>query len=287
MGCACGPLSPAQLPAAAAAAAAPPTSTRFLTLRPRFLASAAPDRRQRRSSLLPPCSSIRGPNFPFPSLFLRNTSPSASHFPHLPLPPPDYGGAGNHNNSSNNNNGGSSGGAGWGNSFDSDGTGSLLFVCSRAFANDDLTIHSSLKRFFFFLFASTCSFGLFQLASAQAITSNSADDNEKEELEVVWEVRGGKWIKLIADHFRDAFVVSSGKSSSSSDGGNGADGQLPFGIVSDLWMQCRDLVLGLMLPEGFPHSVTSDYLEYSLWRGVQGVAAQISGVLATQVLVSL
>ncbi|PSR91360.1 Protein root UVB sensitive 1 like [Actinidia chinensis var. chinensis] len=279
MGGACGPLLPAQLPAAA-----PPTTTRFLSLRPRFLASAAPDRPQRQSSLLPPCSSIRGPNFPFPSLFLRNTSPSASHFPLLPLPPLEYGGAGNHNNSSNNNNGGSSGGAGWGNSFDPDGTGSLLFVCSRAFSNDDLPIHSSLKQFFLFLFASACSFGLFQLSSAQAITSNSADDNEKEELEVVWEVRRGKWIKLIADHFRDAFVVSSGKSSSSSEGGNGTDGQLPLSIVSDLWMQCRDLVLRLMLPEGFPHSVTSDYLEYSLWRGVQGVAAQISGVLATQSL---
>ncbi|KAI3789152.1 hypothetical protein L2E82_01940 [Cichorium intybus] len=40
----------------------------------------------------------------------------------------------------------------------------------------------------------------------------------------------------------------------------------------------------LMLPEGFPNSVTSDYLEYSLWRGVQGIAAQVSGVLATQSL---
>ncbi|KAF7126389.1 hypothetical protein RHSIM_Rhsim11G0035000 [Rhododendron simsii] len=39
-----------------------------------------------------------------------------------------------------------------------------------------------------------------------------------------------------------------------------------------------------MLPEGFPHSVTSDYLDYSLWRGVQGIAAQISGVLTTQSL---
>jgi len=42
--------------------------------------------------------------------------------------------------------------------------------------------------------------------------------------------------------------------------------------------------MGLMLPDGFPHSVTSDYLEYSLWRGVQGIASQISGVLATQAL---
>ncbi|XP_022637387.1 protein root UVB sensitive 1, chloroplastic-like [Vigna radiata var. radiata] len=40
----------------------------------------------------------------------------------------------------------------------------------------------------------------------------------------------------------------------------------------------------LMLPEGFPESMTSDYLEYSLWRAVQGVACQVSEVLATQSL---
>ncbi|XWS28148.1 hypothetical protein CRYUN_Cryun25bG0040700 [Craigia yunnanensis] len=38
----------------------------------------------------------------------------------------------------------------------------------------------------------------------------------------------------------------------------------------------------LLLPKGFLDSITSDYLDYSLWRGVQGVASQISGVLATQ-----
>uniref|UniRef100_A0A2P2II66 Protein root UVB sensitive 1ic-like n=1 Tax=Rhizophora mucronata TaxID=61149 RepID=A0A2P2II66_RHIMU len=40
----------------------------------------------------------------------------------------------------------------------------------------------------------------------------------------------------------------------------------------------------LLLPDGFPHSVSPDYLDYSLWRGIQGVASQISGVLATQAL---
>jgi len=38
-----------------------------------------------------------------------------------------------------------------------------------------------------------------------------------------------------------------------------------------------------MLPQGFPHSVTFDYLDYSLWRAVQGIASQVSGVLTTQV----
>ncbi|KAJ3681843.1 hypothetical protein LUZ60_014416 [Juncus effusus] len=48
--------------------------------------------------------------------------------------------------------------------------------------------------------------------------------------------------------------------------------------------RCRDLIIGLILPHGYPHSVSSDYLEYSLWRAVQGIAAQISGVLSTQAL---
>ena len=47
--------------------------------------------------------------------------------------------------------------------------------------------------------------------------------------------------------------------------------------------ECREVFMRLMLPEGYPESVTSDYLEYSVWRSVQGVAAQVSSVLATQV----
>ncbi|KAL8464642.1 hypothetical protein ACS0TY_034226 [Phlomoides rotata] len=54
--------------------------------------------------------------------------------------------------------------------------------------------------------------------------------------------------------------------------------------LGDSWSKCKDIAIRLLLPEGYPESVTSDYLEYSLWRGVQGVAAQISGVLATQAL---
>ena len=50
------------------------------------------------------------------------------------------------------------------------------------------------------------------------------------------------------------------------------------------WRRCTDVAVQLLLPDGYPHSVSSDYLNYSLWRGVQGVASQISGVLSTQVL---
>lgn len=82
------------------------------------------------------------------------------------------------------------------------------------------------------------------------------------------------------DYLKDVFVnptTTTWSSSSSS---------LDFGVmIPNIWIQCKGLFMHLMLPEGFPHSVTSDYLEYSLWRGVQGVAAQISGVLATQVYI--
>ncbi|CAH1435065.1 unnamed protein product [Lactuca virosa] len=40
----------------------------------------------------------------------------------------------------------------------------------------------------------------------------------------------------------------------------------------------------LMHPDGFPDGVTSDYLEFSLWRGVHGITYQLSGVLFTQSL---
>ncbi|XVE99959.1 hypothetical protein REPUB_Repub03eG0244900 [Reevesia pubescens] len=60
--------------------------------------------------------------------------------------------------------------------------------------------------------------------------------------------------------------------------------QEPMGMSRRTTLFGKDLVMRLLLPEGFPDSVTCDYLDYSLWRGVQGVASQISGVLATQAL---
>lgn len=99
----------------------------------------------------------------------------------------------------------------------------------------------------------------------------------------VYEIKGGKRIELLPDYAKDEFVVPEKVWfwPRSSKHGNSTSSQMTLG---DVWTKCRDLTAGLLLPEGFPESVTSDYLEYSLWRGVQGVAAQISGVLATQVI---
>ncbi|CAH1427521.1 unnamed protein product [Lactuca virosa] len=152
--------------------------------------------------------------------------------------------------------------------------------------NENEDENSHIKRVLFYvLLSSLCFAFLFQSASrAYAIASGT--ENSTTDEEVIWEVKGGKRTKLIPDHFRDVFVVppvtwawwpspSSSKASST----------LSFGdIIPNMWVQCRELFMRLMLPEGFPNSVTSDYLEYSLWRGVQGIAAQVSGVLATQSL---
>lgn len=110
--------------------------------------------------------------------------------------------------------------------------------------------------------------------------ARAALGEEEEEKGVVWEVQGGNWTKLVRDpRNEDAFVVAS-------PGGFGFGDEKLFapGVFPNLWLQCRGLFMRLMLPEGYPDSVTSDYLDYSLWRGVQGIASQISGVLATQVV---
>lgn len=63
-----------------------------------------------------------------------------------------------------------------------------------------------------------------------------------------------------------------------------SDKTMSFGnVIPNILVQCKELFMRLMLPEGYPDSVTSDYMEYSLWRSGQGVAAQVSSVLATQV----
>lgn len=113
------------------------------------------------------------------------------------------------------------------------------------------------------LFLICSSIQLAAAASASAVATNDDDF-------MLFLVKGGNRIKLIPDYFKDVFVIPDTKFSTS------------FSIAN-VWLQLRSLFMRLMLPEGFPISVTSDYLEYSLWRSVQGVAAQVSGVLATQV----
>lgn len=125
--------------------------------------------------------------------------------------------------------------------------------------NDEDDFSSFL--FFFLSSALGCILFQFQFCNAFALATSAGY--------FIWEVRGGKRTRLISDPSKNAFTAET----------------IPFSFAfSNLWSQCTVLILHMLLPDGFPQSVTPDYLNYSLWRGVQGVASQISAVLATQAL---
>ncbi|KAM7271816.1 hypothetical protein ACFE04_031030 [Oxalis oulophora] len=132
---------------------------------------------------------------------------------------------------------------------------------------------TSLRLALGFLLSILLCFYRFQLGSAFARANSSNGEEGFDDVEAVWEVSGGKKTKLVPDYANDAFIAA-----------RNAAGLLSLSSFDSLMLQCREFLMGLMLPEGYPHSVTNDYLDYSLWRGVQGVASQISGVLATQSL---
>ncbi|KAE9596839.1 hypothetical protein Lal_00007299 [Lupinus albus] len=172
----------------------------------------------------------------------------------LPLFLTSIGGGNNQNNNNNNNN---NNGGGWGYPFDSDDSSS----------NPRHTLFFSLL-----LLSSFFSFSQLLLANfAKAKTSSLSDPT-------IWEVKGGNFTKLIPDYFNDAFIPSNPNLFTELSSLNTSQ------VQNFLLFKCRDLFTRLMLPEGFPNSVTSDYLEYSIWRGFQGIASQVSGVLATQAL---
>ncbi|KAJ6799560.1 protein root UVB sensitive 1, chloroplastic isoform X2 [Iris pallida] len=214
---------------------------------------------------------------PYCPLFLNS---STSLFPHAPPSPAaqghennttNYDSSGGNNNDDNNNNG-NNGKGWWGNPFDSsssdEGGGggqknSPLFLAILLL----LVIPSIIAT-------------LLPLSAIALSDSNAGSVNSSSGGGGVWEVRGGKWTRLSPP---DGSSADSSSSSSKSNNGRRSSGFLHPGLDS-CWKKCRDLFLGLMLPEGFPNSVSSDYLQYSLWRGLQGIASQISGVLATQSL---
>lgn len=131
----------------------------------------------------------------------------------------------------------------------------------------------------------SCFLSLASLAEAKTavgISTEEKNDHEEKGKVTLCEVRGGKRIGLVPDYERDEFIVPKTMWQVWRLWAEGSREKTKVS-VGDLWDECKDLVMRLMLPDGFPESVTSDYLEYSLWRGFQGVAAQVSGVLATQV----
>lgn len=66
-----------------------------------------------------------------------------------------------------------------------------------------------------------------------------------------------------------------------------ADGQLMAGTIVDTRSpreKLNDLLTKLFLPDGYPATVTSEYLNFSKWRGVQNLASAVMAVVSTEAL---
>ncbi|XP_047064486.1 protein root UVB sensitive 1, chloroplastic-like [Lolium rigidum] len=102
----------------------------------------------------------------------------------------------------------------------------------------------------------------------------------------VWEVRGSARTLLVPNPTGTSYLVDKRKQEEETEKVGAGHGELTAlqRQLERSWRRCTDFALQLLLPDGYPHSVSSDYMQYSLWRGVQGVASQISGVLSTQAL---
>ncbi|XP_072985167.1 protein root UVB sensitive 1, chloroplastic [Typha latifolia] len=188
----------------------------------------------------------------------------------LPPPPPlPLHGGGSGNNANNNNNGN---GRWWrGNPFDPNGWFPPPAIVGLLLLFLRFIRHNPLASLFLLL--------SFLPSPAVAISSDGDGDagGGGKGDDFVWEIRGGKRTRLAPDPLRDSFVASH------LEGEGEWNGIFHHGMES-CWRYCRDMFAHLMLPDGFPHSVSGDYLEYSLWRAVQGIASQVSGVLSTQAL---
>eukprot|EP00668_Euglena_longa_P041605 GGOE01054777.1.p1 GENE.GGOE01054777.1~~GGOE01054777.1.p1 ORF type:complete len:426 (+),score=118.49 GGOE01054777.1:53-1330(+) len=58
--------------------------------------------------------------------------------------------------------------------------------------------------------------------------------------------------------------------------------KLPIAVTHASGNVAVRAVRSLLLPEGFPHSVTEDYLEFQIWDTVQAVCSYLRGILCTQ-----
>ncbi|KAI3468525.1 hypothetical protein Pfo_025188 [Paulownia fortunei] len=154
----------------------------------------------------------------------------------------------------------------------------FFLLLSPLFSKEEDSYSISLPKRVYLLFISvSASLSCFIFASSAARAKT--DDLSRNHEEIVFEIRGGKRVELVPDCSKDEFIIPENMWGWSKGGKSKS-----LLTLDDVWKKCMDLATTVMLPEGFPESVTSDYLEYSLWRGVQGIAAQISGVLATQAL---
>uniref|UniRef100_A0ACD5UA94 Uncharacterized protein n=1 Tax=Avena sativa TaxID=4498 RepID=A0ACD5UA94_AVESA len=137
--------------------------------------------------------------------------------------------------------------------------------------------------FLLFLLLQSDAFASIPSALADALGPTGGDRGS------VWEVRGSGRTLLVPNPNGTSYLVAGDDKRKHEDGmekGSAGHGELNAlrRQLERSWRRCTDFALQLLLPDGYPHSVSSDYMQYSLWRGVQGVASQISGVLSTQAL---
>lgn len=142
------------------------------------------------------------------------------------------------------------------------------------------------------------------LLQQQAALALSRAKEETVVTEGIWEVRSGRWRYMVKDPEADEFVVATVKNSEEEahayeeelverrKKGGGQKGEAGDGEkrhkgfengVDKVFTRFVEIGKQLLLPEGYPGSVTEDYMEYTLWRMGQIIASQISGVLTTQV----
>lgn len=127
-----------------------------------------------------------------------------------------------------------------------------------------------------------------EASNAEAEVYNSCIT--RPEPDAVFEVQGSTWTRLLIDTDKDEFVVDPVKESDQDAFGKDEHCQDPqeksLRVRGLDWAikWCSDFVKTVFLPEGYPESVTKDYLKYTLWRMGQNIASQINGVLTTQAL---
>jgi len=103
------------------------------------------------------------------------------------------------------------------------------------------------------------------LAEALGATGDDAGD--------VWEVRGGARTRLVPDPTWTSYLIAGDDGSKREEGdANGAGSSVDVAALrrqlERSWRRCTDVAVQLLLPDGYPHNVSSDYLKYSLWRAV-------------------
>lgn len=146
--------------------------------------------------------------------------------------------------------------------------------------------------------AALAGLALFLLQQQSAFALSGAKERSEVSRNGIWEVKGGRWKYLVPHPEKDEYVVATVKNSeeealayeeelAAKQKGEGEAAvtqqhHVQQGVES---VGTRFMELGkqLLLPDGYPSSVTDDYIEYTLWRMGQVIASQISGVLTTQV----